>query len=210
MTRKRNTLKAAIHLPADRHALQHLHLDTLDDVWREIGKNLDSLDPLVQAGADRSHLIHDLMESAARDAEVKDASWTRRHFLDLLIAAAAFGLVALLVWAVPRPSSVGIALRDLRAGERVSTESLHGADPDQIADRRLTRDVPRGGYVRPEWLALVPALEIKSSGGATRCRSVSAPRISGSCRPSPPAPPWPSPPEARDHRRLSSSATSPS
>jgi len=129
------------------------------DVWREIGKDVEhGLDPLIQAGGDRSQLIHDLMASAAHDADEKGVSWPRRHFLDLVLAAAALGLAALLIWAVPRASSAGIALRDLRAGERVSTDSLHGADPDRIADRRLTRDVPRGGYVQPEWLAPVPAL----------------------------------------------------
>jgi hypothetical protein len=157
MTRQRDTLSAIRHAP-DRKVLRHLHLHTLHDVWRAIGKDLDGLDPIVQAGADRPHLIHDLMASAVRDADEKGTSWPRRHFLDLALAAAALGLAALLVWAVPRASSVGIALRDLRTGERVSTDSLHGADPDQIADRRLTRDVPRGGYVRPEWLAPVPAL----------------------------------------------------
>jgi|GEM_PF-2046571 len=156
MARQRDTLNA-IH-PPNRRALRHLHLTSLDDVWKEVGKDLDGLDPLVQAGADRSYLIADLMASAVHDADEKGASWPRRHFLDLVIAAAAIGLTVLLVWAIPRASSVGLALRDLRTGERVSTDSLYGADPDKIADRRLTRDVPRGGYVRSEWLAPVPAL----------------------------------------------------
>jgi len=157
MARQRDTLNA-IH-PPNRKALRHLHLKSLDDVWRKIGQDVEhGLDPLVQAGVDRPHLIHDLMASAAHDADEKGVSWPHRHFLDLALAAAALGLVALLVWAVPRASSAGIALRDLRTGERVSTASLHGADPDQIADRRLIRDVARGGYVRPEWLAPVPAL----------------------------------------------------
>ena len=155
MARQRDTLNA-IH-PPNRKVLRHLHLKSLDDVWKEIGKDLDGLDPLVQAGVDRPHLIHDLMASAVHDADEK-GSWPHRHFLDLALAAAALGLVALLIWAVPRASSAGIALRDLRTGERVGKDSLHGADPDQIANRRLTRDVARGGFVRPEWLAPVPAL----------------------------------------------------
>ena len=155
MARQRDTLNA-IH-PPNRKVLRHLHLKSLDDVWKEIGKDLDGLDPLVQAGVDRPHLIHDLMASAVHDADEK-GSWPHRHFLDLALAAAALGLVALLIWAVPRASSAGIALRDLRTGERVGKDSLHGADPDQIANRRLARDVARGGFVRPEWLAPVPAL----------------------------------------------------
>jgi hypothetical protein len=167
MASQRNSLNA-FHHPTDRRVLRRLHLVTLDEVWRAIGKDLDGLDPLVQAGADRSQLIRDLMVSAARDADEKGISLPRRHFLDLALAAAALGLAALLTWAVPRASSVGIALRDLRAGERVSTDSLHGADPDQIADRRLTRDVARGGYVRPEWLAPVPALGDQELRGRLR------------------------------------------
>ena len=167
MARQRDTLGAIRHAP-DRKVLRHLHLHTLQDVWRTIGKDLDGLDPIVQAGADRSHLIADLMASAACDADEKGVSWPRRHFLDLALTAAALGLAALLVWALPRASSVGVALRDLRTGERVSTDSLHGADPDQIADRRLTRDVPRGGYVRPEWLAPVPALKDQELRGRYR------------------------------------------
>ncbi|HEV7507999.1 MAG TPA: hypothetical protein VGS07_24155 [Thermoanaerobaculia bacterium] len=167
MARQLDTLDAIRH-PPNRKVLRRLHLTTLDDVWREIGKDLDGLDPLVQAGADRSHLIRDLMASAVHDANENGASWPRRHFLDLVLAAVALGLAALLIWAVPRASSVGIALRDLRTGERVSTDSLHGADPDQIADRRLTRDVPRGGYVRPEWLAPVPALGDQALQGRFR------------------------------------------
>jgi hypothetical protein len=108
------------------------------------------------------------MASAVHDAEEKGVSWQRRHFLDLVLIAAALGLLALLAWAVPRASWVGIALRDLRSGERVATDSLHGADPDQIADRRLTRDVPRGGYVRPEWLAPVPTLSDQELKGRYR------------------------------------------
>ncbi len=141
----------------------------VDAVWKEIGKDVEhGLDPLVQAGADRSQLIRDLMASAARDADEKGASWPRRHFLDLVLAAAALGLAALLTWAVPRASSVGIALRDLRTGERVSTDSLHGADPDRIANRQLTRDVARGGDVRPEWLAPVPSLGDQALRGRLR------------------------------------------
>jgi hypothetical protein len=157
MAQKPKTLDA-IRNAADRHALRSLHLKTLDDVWRAAGKDLDGLDPLVAAGADRSRLIEDLMASAVHDAAEKGVSWPRRHFLDLVLIAAGLGLAALLIRAVPRASSVGIALRDLRSGERVATDSLHGADPDRIADRRLTEDVPRGGYVRPEQLAPVPAL----------------------------------------------------
>jgi len=168
MAPRRHRLKKAIRQQADQAALRSLGLGTLDDVWRKAGENLDGLDPLVRAGADRGFLIQDLMDSAARDADDKGTSWPRRHFLDLLILAAALGLWALLSWAVPRASSVGIALRDLRAGERVSTDSLHGADPDRIADRRLTRDVPRGGYVRPGWLATVPALADQELRGRYR------------------------------------------
>jgi hypothetical protein len=168
MTSKRDPLRAIRH-PMDQNAMRRLHLATLDDVWRAVGKDLDGLDPLTTAGnADRSRLIQDLMASAVHDAEEKGVSWPRRHFLDLMLLAAALGLVALLAWAVPRASSVGIALRDLRKGERVSTDSLHGADPDRIADRRLTRDVPRGGYVRPEWLAPVPALSDQELKGRYR------------------------------------------
>lgn len=158
MATQRGTLKA-IHHPPDRQALRHLHLASLDDVWAEIGKDVEhGIEPLVHAGVDRGRLIGDLMKSAAQDADEKGTSWPYRHFLDLVAAAAGLGLVALLAWAVPRSSSAGIALRDLRRGERVSTDSLDGADPDQIADRRLNRDVPRGAYVQPEWLAPVPAL----------------------------------------------------
>src|SRR5258707_7677786 len=97
-------------------------------IWREIGKNPENgLDPLVQAGADRSHLIRDLMASAVHDADEKGASWPRRHFLDLVVAAAVLGLAALLVWAIPRASAVGIALRDLRQGGRAGTETPHPA-----------------------------------------------------------------------------------
>jgi hypothetical protein len=167
MASKRDALKA-IHQPADRKVLRKLHLSTLDDIWREIGKDLDGLDPLVQKGVDRSRLIDSLMRSAALEAEEKGASWPRRHFLDLALAAAALGLVALLARAVPLADSAGIALRDLRAGERVSADSLHGADPDQIANRRLTRDVPRGGYVRPGWLESVPALKDEELRGRFR------------------------------------------
>ena len=167
MDRQRDSLSAIRH-PSDRRALRSLYLNTLDDVWRTAGKDLDGLDPLVAAGADRARLIQDLMASAVHDAKEKGVSWPRRHFLDLMLIAAALGLVALLIWAVPRASSVGIALRDLRKGERVSTDSLHGADLDRIADRRLTRDVPRGGYVRPEWLAPVPALSDQELKGRYR------------------------------------------
>jgi hypothetical protein len=168
MTRQRNASNA-IHHPPDQEVLKGLKLVTLDDVWRAIGRDLDGLDPLVKAGASRSNLIHDLMVSAARDAEEKGVSSPRRHFLDLVLAAAALGLACLLpFWVIPRASSVGIALRDLRTGERVSTDSLHGADPDQIADRRLTRDVPQGDYVQPGWLAPVPALGDQELRG--RCR----------------------------------------
>ncbi|HXO29336.1 MAG TPA: hypothetical protein VOA80_18445 [Thermoanaerobaculia bacterium] len=53
----------------------------------------------------------------------------RRHFLDLAITAAVLMLVALLSWAVPRASSAGIALRDLRVGEPVSVDALRGTIP---------------------------------------------------------------------------------
>jgi hypothetical protein len=136
---------------------------------REIGKDVEhGLDPLAEPGAKRSRLIRSLMADAAHAADEKGVSWPHRHFLDLVLAAAALGLAALLVWAVPRASSVGIALRDLRTGDRVSTDSLHGADSDRIADRRLTRDVARGGYVRPEWLAPVPALGDQELRGRLR------------------------------------------
>src|SRR5436853_2013205 len=111
MARQRDTLNA-IHHPLNRKVLRRLHLATLDDIWRAIGKDLDGLDPLVEAGADRHHLIRDLMASAAHDADEKGVSWLHRHFLDLVVAAAALGLTFLLIWAVPQASSVGIALRD--------------------------------------------------------------------------------------------------
>jgi hypothetical protein len=166
MTQKRNTLNAIRQRP-DREVLERLNLATIDDIWGELGKDLDGLDPLVRAGADRANLVCDLMDSAARDAR-EGTSWPRRHFLDLAIIAAALGLVGLLAWAVPRASSVGIALRNLRAGERVSAESLHGADPRWIANRRLTRDVPRGGYVYSKWLEPVPTLGDKALQGRYR------------------------------------------
>src|SRR3954451_10381130 len=101
MARQRDTLSSIRHAP-DRKVLRHLHLHTLHDVWRTIGKDLDGLDPIVQAGADRSHLIHDLMASAVCDADEKGVSWPRRHFLDLALAAAALGLAALRVSGPPR------------------------------------------------------------------------------------------------------------
>jgi hypothetical protein len=159
---------AAIRQPADRAVLERLHLTGIDEVWREIGKDLDGLEPLIDAGVDRAQLIRDLMECAARDADARGESWPRQHFFNLLLTAGALGFAVLLAWAIPRASAVGIALHDLRSGERVSADSLHGADPDQIADRQLTRDVRRGGYVWRGWLAPVPALSDHELQGRNR------------------------------------------
>jgi hypothetical protein len=166
--RKKGSSLTAIRRPAERAVLRRLHLTSIDDVWREIGKGLDGLDSLVGAGEVRAELIRDLMQCAAGDADAKGESWPRRYFFDLLLAVGALGFAALLAWAIPRASAVGIALHDLRSGEQVSTDSLHGADPDQIADRRLTRNVRRGGYVWKDWLAPVPALNDPELQGRNR------------------------------------------
>ncbi|HEX9945041.1 MAG TPA: hypothetical protein VGG03_23780 [Thermoanaerobaculia bacterium] len=161
---------SAIRRPEDRQALREQGFSILDDVWWEIGKDQDrGIDRLVEAaGLDRSGLVRDLLDSTFREAGEKGASWPRRHALDLLIAAAALLLVGLVAWAASRAQAVGIALRDLRAGERVSTETLHGADPSRLSDRRLTREVPQGGYVGPDSLAPVPAMEEQRLRGRYR------------------------------------------
>jgi len=169
MSVKREALDA-IQSPADQEALRRQGFSALDDLWREIGKDQDrGIDTLSQAtGVDRSSLARDLMDDALREAGEKGSSWLRRHILDLLLAAAALVLVILVARAVPRAGSVGIALRDLRADEKVGADALHGADPDQITDRRLTRDVSEGAYVDPAWLVPVPSLEKQKLNGRYR------------------------------------------
>lgn len=164
MAKKDDGLKA-IRQEADRKALRRKGISTLDSLWAEIGKDTDQgVDTLCQTAAvppviDRSALVRDLMDSAVHEANTKGSPWLARHAPDLLLIVAVALIAGLVAWAIPRAGSAGIALRDLRAGERVSPDSLHGANPRQMAERRLTREVAEGEYVDPEWLEPVPALE---------------------------------------------------
>lgn len=174
MPRNDEGLEEAIRNKADREALGRRGISTLDALWREIGKDQDQgIDSLCQPaatppGIDRSALVRGLMDSAVHEAGAKGSPWLSRHAPDLLMLTAVVLLAGLVAWAVPRAGSAGIALRDLRTGERVSTDALHGADPRQVADRRLTRDVAEGEYVDPAWLAPVPSLEEKRLRGRYR------------------------------------------
>jgi len=151
---------AMIRQQAAREALRTLGLLSLEDVWRELGKDQDQgIDRVSSAaGIDRSDLVRDLVDSSILEAEAQSSSWLRRHAPDFSLVIAVAVLVILVIWAVPRSRSAGIALRDLRAGDPVSTVVLHGADPARLAGRELSRGVAAGSYVDPAWLTPVPGL----------------------------------------------------
>lgn len=160
----------AIRNEADREALRRQGISTLDALWREIGEDQDQgIDAVSRkTGIDRSTLVHDLMDGAVQEADAKGSSWLARHLPDFLLLAAVVLLAGLVFRGAPRAGSVGIALRDLRAGERVSADALHGAAPRHVTDRQLTRDVAEGESVKPAWLAPVAALEEEQLRGRYR------------------------------------------
>lgn len=151
-----------------RQALERAGIATLDGVWDRIGREMGIRD-LVKAtgGIDRSRLIRDLASVAARKEAEKGTAWPRRHALDLLLLAVLVLGAFLVVRALPHARAVGIALRDFRPGDELSSEVLHGpADFDP--PRRLKRAVAAGGYVLPEWLEPVPELASQSLRGRYR------------------------------------------
>lgn len=94
---------SAVRSPAVRKALRKRKLTTLEQVWEEIGREGEALDKLLDStGADRAALVRDLLDSTSREADRKEGSWLRRHWLDLVALALAALLGGLVVLALPR------------------------------------------------------------------------------------------------------------
>ncbi len=169
--RGNNNLPGALE-PAVQEKLKAGGITGLGALWREIGKGEihSGLDEVVAATrAGRRALIRGLMDHVVSQGDEKGKPWPRRHALDLLLIASLIAL-AWLVWrAVPVARSVGIAERDLAAGERLGAAEIVGADAGSLSDQRTRRPIPKGTYVLPEWLEEVsPAVEEKQLQGRSR------------------------------------------
>ncbi len=67
-------------------------------IWQD-----DTIDKLVKStGADRAALVHDLLDSASREADRQEVSWLRRHWLDLAVPTLLALLGGLVALALPR------------------------------------------------------------------------------------------------------------
>jgi len=142
-----------------RQELEAGGITEMDSLWKEIGGGNRGLDDFSQANLiPRQALIGRLVNYAAGRGKEKGESWPRRHTFDLLLLAAfaLFGWLALR--AAPRAQPVGIALRDLPAGERVSTGDLHGR-------YRLSLRVERTDIDRLSEVPTRASLAVSSPGG---------------------------------------------
>jgi hypothetical protein len=162
---KPQSLKDVVQDAGDRYVLQQEDIDSLDDAWREIGTWGDRGRRLFRDDPARGRrLVDDLARAASLEAATVEKTFLGRHWLDLLLAVVLAVLLGLLARAFryepgasSRAGSVAIALRDLKAGELLRREALHGADRLELPKGkrpgpalRLTADVPEGGYIFPE------------------------------------------------------------
>src|SRR5436305_11561639 len=140
-----------------RQELEAAGVTDMDALWQEIGGGSRGLDDFSQATLiPRQALIGRLISYTAGRGQEKGRSWPRRHTFDLVLLAACV-LFGWLVWrAAPRAHAVGIALRDLPAGERISAAALFAPHPELSAHQSLKSRVAKGGYVFPESLEPVP------------------------------------------------------
>jgi hypothetical protein len=144
-----------------RQELDAAGIPDMDSLWKEIGGGNKGLDDFSRSSLiPRQALIGRLVSHAAGRGKEKGASWPRRHTFDLLLLAtfALFGWLALR--AAPRAQPVGIALRDLPAGERVSACDLHGR-------YRLSLRVERTDINRFSEVPIRASLAVSSPGGKT-------------------------------------------
>jgi hypothetical protein len=144
-----------IQNPLDRQALVAAGFPSIDSVRKEIREK----------GAEffrrfpedlRLRLVRDLIADAKEEAANDQTSWLSRSWLDLLVALAGLLFLSMLAWAFFKGGSVAIALRDLRAGERLESGALHGAERLELPDGkrrgpalRLKMSIPAGGYLSP-------------------------------------------------------------
>jgi len=145
--------------PAVHGALTAGGINGPDALWREIGRGDDhqGVAALVDAThAPRPLLIEGLTSYAVSRGQEKGKSWLRRHALDLLLIAALVLLGALVWRAAPRARAVGIARRELPAGERLSAGALFAPGQDSLSSFRIRRRAAQGEYVLPEDLERIP------------------------------------------------------
>lgn len=156
----------------DRHALESKGgIANLDGVWRAIGKDKGIRDLVQKTGVNRSQLIQDLTALVRWKAHEKGVSWPRRHLVDLLAVTVMLLGVWLALRAIPLATAVGVALRDLRTGERLSDEALHRAvDLDSTSGLRLKRGLRKGEYVFPDDLEPLPSLKPQDLQGRLSLR----------------------------------------
>lgn len=144
-----------IQNPLDRHALVAAGFPSIDSARKEIREK----------GAEffrrfpedlRLRLVRDLIADAKEEAANDRTSWLSRSWLDLVLGLAGLLVLFLLAWAFFKGGSVAIALRDLRAGERLESGALHGAERLELPDGerrgpalRLKTSIPAGGYLSP-------------------------------------------------------------
>lgn len=164
---KPQSLKDVIQDAGDRFALQQEDIGSLNDAWREIGTWSDRGRRLFRDDPARGRrLVDDLAWAARLEAATGTKTFLGRHWLDLLLVvflAIVLGLVGRAFryekGTSSKAGSVAIALQDLKAGELLRREALHGADGLELPKGkrpgpalRLTADVPEGGYIFPETL----------------------------------------------------------
>jgi hypothetical protein len=146
--------------PAVRNSLTTGGVIALDALWCGIGQgdNHQGLADLVNAThAPRQPLIAGLTDYAVSRGKEKGKSWPRRHALDLLLVAVLL-LLGGLVWrAALRARAIGIAQRDLPAGERLNAGALFAPGHDSLSSFRVRRRAVQGEYVLPQALERIPS-----------------------------------------------------
>lgn len=154
-TSQRDPLSPIQH-PDDRQALRAESLFSIGEIWRRIGQDDGALFRSFPADR-RARVLRDLFQAARREATEKEKGGWSRFWPDVLLVASMLLLLGLGVRAARLGDSVAVALSDLRAGERLRSEKLHGAEGLDLPDGkqpgpalRLIRNVPAGDYIFPE------------------------------------------------------------
>jgi hypothetical protein len=137
----------------DRQALFAEGLSSMEAVWKQIAEDGAGLFRRLPE-PHRLRIIGDLVQVASQEALDEQASWWDRFWPDLLLGVMVLLFLSLGVRAFSRADSVAIALRDLRAGERLRSEDLHGAKGLDLPDGkqrgpalRLRTNIPAGSYL---------------------------------------------------------------